>query len=129
MYVYMSLLGDDERKYSIYRLSQMLITSIAGRPSDSLPINFSLKQNYPNPFNGRTQVEFSVPRKGSITLDVYNLVGRYVVSLFSGQTDAGNHSVTWNGKNAEGGDVASGIYLLRLQVGKEVLIRKMLLIR
>ena len=119
----------DKNELNIFRLSEQLLTSIQESPSSSLLSSFTLKQNYPNPFNAQTKIEFSGARKELIILDVYNVAGEHIVNLFNNQTNTGTHTVIWDGKNTKGGDVASGIYLFRLQVGKTVLIRKALLIR
>jgi len=117
-------------RYRIYKLSQIeLLTSVKDNTSVSVTASYVLKPNYPNPFNAQTKIEFTVPQKDLIAIDVYNLNGKHVANLFNGQTNAGNHSVFWNGKNSKGGDSASGIYLYRLKAGKQFLIRKMLLIR
>lgn len=128
-YIYISLLGATPLEHSVYRLSQSLLTSVHERTLNPMPSNFVLRQNYPNPFNSQTRVEFSISTKSLVTLSVYSVSGEHLTNLFNGQKVAGNHFVTWNGKDSKGGDVSSGIYLVRLQVGQETLLCKMLLIR
>ncbi len=112
-----------------YKLSQRLLTSVKSQPPFLDKPNFILYQNYPNPFNAETKIEFSAKTTQPLTLEVYSITGKKVSSLFNGRFTIGIHSVVWNGKDSKGGDVASGIYLLRLQAGRELLIHKMLLVR
>ena len=95
----------------------------------ALPTNYELEQNYPNPFNPTTEIRFATPRSGEVTLTVHNMLGQTVRTLVSGTVEAGNHTVTWNGKNDRGEGVSSGIYLYRMTAGNEVSSKKMMLIR
>lgn len=76
---------------------------------------FNLQQNYPNPFNPTTTIKFGLPSDASITLRIYDILGREVATLFQ-NTDlsAGYHSVAWSGRNSTGGKVTSGMYIYRL---------------
>jgi len=89
-----------------------------------IPTNFGLSQNYPNPFNPSTNIEFSVPVRSSIKIEVYDINGRLVDILFNGEKNAGIHSISWDAKNN-----SSGFYLLRMQSPKGIETRKMLLIK
>ncbi len=77
-----------------------------------IPQVYALKLNYPNPFNPETRLEFSLPREGSVTLDMYDVLGRTVARLAEGLYPAGTHSVPWT----PGGSVSSGVYFARLTV-------------
>jgi hypothetical protein len=83
-----------------------------------------LHQNYPNPFNPTTTIEYTLPRASSVTLKVYNLLGREVRTLAHGQQAAGSHSVVF-----EAGELTSTIYFYKLQTDSFSEIRKMLLVR
>lgn len=126
-HIYMSLFAGPQ--LVIFKLSQALLTSVDERPLYSPLLKFILLQNYPNPFNSQTRIDFAIASKSSVSLNIYSIFGENIVTLTQGQKEAGNHFVTWNGKNSKGGDVSSGVYIIRLQVRQEVLIRKMLLIR
>ena len=96
--------------------------------------DLSLKQNYPNPFNPVTDIRFSIPQEGLAALSVYDLQGRLVKTLFNGFREAGEFSASWNGTNAAGQNVASGLYFYRLtlrqaQGDKQILTGKMFLVR
>ncbi len=94
-----------------------------------LPNTFALDQNYPNPFNPTTTISFTLPQSGDATLTVYNLLGQQVATLVSGKLPAGEHTVTWNGQDAKGNAVASGVYFYRLVADENVRTRKMMLVK
>ena len=79
------------------------------------PASISLSPNYPNPFNGRTLIRFELPAAASARLVLFDLTGQRLRSLAEGQFAAGPHVATWDGQDAEGRVVASGVYLLELR--------------
>jgi hypothetical protein len=90
----------------------------------------TLHQNHPNPFNPSTTISFYLPIDAPVTLDVYDSSGRLVARLLNGAKLAkGTHSVDWRGLDAQGRAVSSGMYFYRLRSGKEIVSRKMLLLR
>ncbi len=89
------------------------------------PREFSLKQNYPNPFNPETIIKFSVENTARATLDVYNVLGQKVASLFDGIAEAGQYYKV----RLSGSSLASGMYIYRLQSGTRTDVKKMLLLR
>lgn len=93
------------------------------------PDRFELDQNYPNPFNPATTIGFSLPEATTVTLQVFNTTGQLVQTLFSGNLDAGFHNMQWGGNDQYGRQVASGIYLYRLQAGSYIQSRKMILLK
>jgi hypothetical protein len=90
----------------------------------SLPEGYSLQQNYPNPFNPSTTIRFSLPKSGYVTLKVYDILGREVETLVDGNRTAGAYSVEWTPKN-----LASGMYLYRIEAGAFSEVKKLLLVR
>jgi len=77
--------------------------------------NFELLPSFPNPFNGQVQIRWLAPDNSSrTTLQVYNLLGRHVTTLFDGFGKIGQNLVTWNGATSSGVPVSSGTYLVRL---------------
>ncbi len=90
---------------------------------------FTLEQNYPNPFNSETVIRFALQRPSEIELALHNLAGQKVVQLAQATRGAGVHTVRWNGRDARGRTLASGIYLLRLRAGAQVETRKLALVR
>lgn len=94
-----------------------------------VPEIFSSLYNYPNPFNPNTTISFSLPEDGFVELEVYNVKGQLVKSLLNEVTSVGTHSVEWNGIDNSGQKVSSGIYFSRLKTNKEVLNKKMILMK
>lgn len=88
-----------------------------------------LSQNTPNPFGPGTRIEYAVGRDTKVELKVYDVKGRLVATLASGEVAAGNHRVYWDGKNVEGRPAAPGVYLYRLETPDGTFTRKMALMR
>jgi 5'-nucleotidase / UDP-sugar diphosphatase len=95
----------------------------------SFPQQFVLKQNYPNPFNPETTIPFVLSQRSHIVVEVYNILGQKVKTVFRGQIPAGKHKLLWNGGNEAGNLVSSGTYIYRLKSGDDIRVRKMVLIR
>jgi len=95
----------------------------------AMPADYALGQNFPNPFNPETQIAYQLPEAGRVSLQVYNLLGQQVRELVSGAHDAGFYRVNWDGKDAMGRSVASGIYFTRMQSGSFSNVKKMLLLK
>ncbi len=91
--------------------------------------SFSLAQNYPNPFNPTTTIRFQLNRAADIELAVYDLSGRLVRTLMRSPQRAGMHTLQWDGRDANGQAVASGVYLYRLRSGGQVQVRRMVVLR
>jgi len=85
--------------------------------------------NYPNPFNPETNIEFSVPVGGRVSLKIYNVAGQLVKVLADDVYAAGRHSINWNGTNENGKNVASGVYFYRMESGQTTLMKKMILMK
>ncbi|MCH8305286.1 MAG: T9SS type A sorting domain-containing protein [Candidatus Marinimicrobia bacterium] len=81
----------------------------------SLPKKFELEQNYPNPFNPETSINYAIPQNASVKLTIYNILGQKILTLVDEQKLSGVYSVSWNGKNDSGAQVASGLYFYRLE--------------
>lgn len=95
----------------------------------TLPSNFTLNQNYPNPFNMETEIGFSVPSRSFVTLEIYDLLGRKVNTLVSGNLEAGYYSATWDGTDRQGNPVSSGLYFYTLKSGEVKLSQKMVMLK
>ncbi|MCK5571112.1 MAG: T9SS type A sorting domain-containing protein, partial [Bacteroidetes bacterium] len=83
-----------------------------------------LEQNYPNPFNPTTNVNYSIPTAGFVTLKVYDLLGQEVVTLVNQEQDAGSYRVDFNAV-----DLANGAYFYRLTAGTFTDVKKMVLMK
>jgi len=99
------------------------------KDAENVPTEFSLQQNFPNPFNPTTTINYNLPANAFVSLNIYDLLGREIVSLVSSEQAAGQHSATWNGKNQSGSEVPSGVYLYTLSAGNYKTTMKMLLMK
>ncbi len=88
------------------------------------PVEFSLSQNYPNPFNPSTTIKYELAQAAMVRLSVYDLLGREVAVLVNKREDAGVHQTKFDASN-----LASGVYLYRLQAGDFLQSRKLLVLR
>ncbi|MEE4312832.1 MAG: S8 family serine peptidase [candidate division KSB1 bacterium] len=93
------------------------------------PDAFALYGNYPNPFNPGTWIKYALPLSDRVKLSVYNLLGQELRVLYDGPQESGTHRIYWDGKNAGGIDVPSGIYFYRLVTQDNMAVRKLTLIR
>jgi len=93
-----------------------------------IPGQYALSQNYPNPFNANTLISFALPKAGKVTLEVFNVLGQKVNTLVNEYMTAGYKIVNWDGRDAQGNNVASGIYFYRLLAEDFKQTKKMLLI-
>lgn len=92
-------------------------------------IYFKLFQNYPNPFNTTTNITFSLIHNEKVRLDLFNLLGERMRTLVDQQFPEGEHTLTWDGKNDSGVPLSSGVYFYRLNTSRNVVIKKMHLVR
>ncbi|MBN2542526.1 T9SS type A sorting domain-containing protein [bacterium] len=97
--------------------------------NNSLPLTFDLRQNYPNPFNLTTQINFSIPRSGKTTLEIFNILGEEVVQLIDETLNPGYYNLKWNGKNGKDKTVATGLYFAKLKWKDETKITRMILLK
>jgi len=95
----------------------------------AIPEKFMVHQNYPNPFNPITTIKYDLPEDENVSLTIFNILGQKIVTLVSQEMQAGYHKSIWNGRNENGETVTSGVYFYRLQSGKNVVNKKMVLIR
>ena len=90
------------------------------------PTTFALGANYPNPFNPATTIPLAVPAGAKkVDLTIYNVLGQPMRRVWTGPLPAGEHQLTWDGRDAQGQPVAAGVYMYRLQVDEQTRTRKM----
>lgn len=104
---------------------QMLV-QVPPDPPRPTKLDFHLT---PNPFNPRTELSFVLPNSEAARVVVYDVAGRLVRSLFDGRLDAGLQSIVWDGKDAHEADVASGVYLISVTIGKQTDLVRAVLVR
>ena len=92
--------------------------------------SYNLYQNFPNPFNPATSINFILKKNEKVTIDIYNVLGEKVKTLYNGVASAGLNSIQWHGINEFGATVSTGIYFYRLQTESGyVKTRKMILMK
>ena len=106
-----------------------LVVAVEPLEPSALPRTTVLEQNYPNPFNPITTIRYGLHKPSRVSIKIYDILGREVVTMMNGFQSAGYHSVVWDGRNNNGQPVASGIYIYRMQAGHFVKSYKMLLTR
>ena len=114
----------------IAEISETEVTSVENGTSN-IPNKYILLQNYPNPFNPSTQIKYSIPKSGIVTLKVYNLLGQEVATLVNKEQKTGSYTVNFDSSNMPGGgqELASGIYMYRIQSGGFSLTKKMMILK
>ena len=91
------------------------------------PVSFRLYPNAPNPFNPSTTIRYALPEGSHVRLTIFNLMGQQVRVLVNASHGRGVYNVQWDGRDALGKLVASGLYIYRLEAGAHTMVRKMLL--
>jgi len=102
--------GETVYKYSL---------DTAGLPSvaAAAPSGARLDASYPNPFQGTATIAYGVERDQVVRITIHNALGRRVATLADGRAETGRHALTWDGRDATGAPVGSGVYWVRLESG------------
>jgi hypothetical protein len=99
-------------------------------PTAILPSAFALYQNYPNPFNPETTIRYQIPNdRHHVVLAIYDVMGKIVKTLVDAEQPAGDYTIRWDGKAADGKPVTSGTYLYKLTAGEFAQTKRMTLVR
>ncbi|HUN66698.1 MAG TPA: fibronectin type III domain-containing protein [Bacteroidota bacterium] len=133
--------GTDLRKEERYTFTPVRhitqLSILIGRPDlvgarirETLPKSFAILPNYPNPFNPLTMIPVAVPKEGRITLEIYNLLGQHVRTIYEGFLNPGLYTFGWDGRNDRMKETSTGVYICVLRAADDIrLSRKMLLMR
>lgn len=105
------------------------VVDVANEILPDIPKRFELLQNYPNPFTTSTTISFNISEPSHVSLKIYNMLGHEVKVLMDGYRQEGNHSVLWEGTNADGLPVGSGMYFYRMTASDQTKAGKTLLLR
>lgn len=90
---------------------------------------FMLLKNYPNPFNPSTTIPYELYRAGPVEIAIYDISGRKIATLLSGEQNAGHHRIVWNGRTDAGTPVPVGTYICRLTLDGATRTQKMILLK
>jgi len=124
-------IGFGSTKYSVFFDDIQILRNVTSVGMDlpkTLSSQIKLRQNYPNPFNPTTTIQFNLPKKSSVTLTIFNIIGRNVRTIVRGKRAAGTYEIVWNGLDDNGLRLPSGVYFAQLQVGDIVKTIKLNLI-
>ena len=94
-----------------------------------LPKEHTLHQNYPNPFNPSTVISFSLSKEEFVSIDIYDINGTHMISLFNGKKNIGTHHLNWNGRDKSGALITTGQYFYQLRTSSSSSVMKMLFIK
>ena len=128
-------IGSPGEEYSSYTLNRCVIDGIPltvnnEQSNYSIINNYSLYQNYPNPFNERTKISYTLWEcNNRVTILIYNILGEKIKTFLLDNQNAGRYNVIWDGKNDEGKNVPSGIYIYMLMVNMQKSFKKAIIIR
>jgi hypothetical protein len=106
------------------KLTNYCMATIGVSGNTELPKRFALEQNYPNPFNPNTNIKFQLPKKEFVTIKVFDVMGREVATLVNETKEAGYYSIEFNASN-----LASGMYIYKIEAGNFIDTKKMVLIK
>lgn len=132
IYYWRARTKDGNGNYSTYSQPAVFRTGDAVTSNEepvNVPVEFSVSQNYPNPFNPNTNIKFSIPENGFVTVKIYNILGREIKTLLASDLKAGVYSLNWNGEDEFGNKVSSGNYIYRITSGNYVKTMKMTLLK
>lgn len=110
-------------------LNDTTVTDIEELEERNISNRFTLFQNYPNPFNPHTVIEYTLPQNSHVKIMICNLIGQKIRTLVNENQISGHKRIVWDGKNDQGQQVSSGVYLYQLKAGETVLAKKMVLLR
>ena len=122
-----------------FRLSEGIVVDLAGKATEvrpsvldhvvQSPTDYGLHQNVPNPFNPETSISYQLPETGRVLLIVYTSLGQEVRTLVDDIQEVGEYTIRWDGRDAVGRQVASGVYFYRMHAGDFSGIKRMMLLK
>lgn len=133
----MNEITEDGNLIQIYTKGSQASVQLSGAALNSetfvdekvVPNAYALEQNYPNPFNPKTNIRFSLPENAKVDLKIYNALGQTVKTLVNTNFASGSHVVEWNGTDANGKLVSSGVYFYQLKSENFTQTKKMLFLK
>ena len=105
------------------------VSDVLSSSSDYLPKKLDIRHAHPNPFNNSVSISFEMPNSKNVNLTIFDMKGRLVRQLSLGVLGIGSHKVLWDGKNDLGNELPSGIYMMVLELGGELNIQKISLVK
>lgn len=105
------------------------LTNVENQQIIQSPDKYSLENNYPNPFNMNTQIAYQVPENTDVQLMIFNSMGQKIRTLVNQEQNQGRYIAFWDGRNEQGAEVSSGIYLYKLMTSEFVQTKKLILMK
>ena len=96
---------------------------------DIIPKSYSLKQNYPNPFNPITRIQFDIPSRSKVSINIYDILGSKVTTLINQDIEPGRHVITWNAVDSNNRKLPSGLYFYQIHADSFIATKKMILVK
>lgn len=93
------------------------------------PDDAAISPPAPNPFNPEVRLRYQLPYRSKVEVAVFDVAGRKVATLFSGEVEAGAHDLSWNGRDDGQQGLPSGVYFARVQFGRNQLVHKLILMK
>lgn len=112
----------------VYKYSRDEVINISSLTAE-IPQQFKLNQNYPNPFNPSTTIKYELYRPSKVRLEIFDMTGKVVKTLFNDFLPIGSYEIKWTGENNNGGSVPSGVYFYQLETLYFSEVKKMALIK
>jgi len=113
--------NEEGNTLEVYNLDAV---GVENEKDNKFPSSFSLSQNYPNPFNPSTVISYRIPKEGIVTIKIYDVLGRDVMTLADEYKSAGSYELKFDAS-----ELAGGVYIYRIQAGAFNASKKMLLIK
>ena len=115
--------------HSTWEIGTDFVVPVSTEPEVQRPVDRLMVQSYPNPFNASTQIRYALPQATQVELSIFNLKGEEIYSRSAGQQTAGWYQFNWQGDNAHGETMPTGLYFFRVTTGSEAQTLKLLMIK
>ncbi len=123
-HIFMMLAMGEINAEEVEDLIKSLSKSLASNSENELPVSFELSDNYPNPFNPETKIQIGLPKDSDVRLQIFNIRGQKVATLFEGNLPAGSHTV-----NFDASSLPSGVYFYKIVAGEFTDVKRMVLVK
>ncbi len=107
-------------------INEVILSSLSLLDASNEATVFSLKQNFPNPFNGQTNIEFTIQNPNNISIEIFDVNGRIIRTLFDGYHNSGTSILKWDGKNKLNEIVSTGIYFYNIKTENYIKTKKLI---
>ena len=116
-------------EYLVFRDKTISTAKLSNEGEPKHPEKLGLNHSYPNPFNPVTTIAYDLPKRNSVNLSIYNIMGFRIATLINGSEEAGYKKIVWDGTDDFGRTVSGGVYLVHIKAGNYEVSRKMLFLK